>query len=82
MQENVLDDVDREEEQSNVFPEHANESLFLNSLALFYFKLQGKMLLPSSVIQTIIEDFQDVVNVSQSHLFHKLKERLVTLNTS
>lgn len=54
VQENVLYDVDKEEEESDVFPECADESLFLNSLTLFYLKLQAKLLLPSSVIQTII----------------------------
>lgn len=35
MQESILDDVDREAKQSDVFPERADESLFLNNLALF-----------------------------------------------
>lgn len=69
------------EEQSDVFPESADESLFLNSLA-FYLKLQAKLLLPSSVIQTIIEDLQDVHDISQSHLFCRLKEKMVTLDIS
>ena len=81
-QENILDDADREEAQANIFPKCADESLFLNSLALFYLKLQAKQLLPSSVIHTIIKELQDVHDACQSHLFHKLKEKLVTLDIS
>lgn len=65
-----------------VFPESADESLFLNNLALFYLKLQAKLLLPSTVIQTIIEDFQGIHDISQSHLLHKLSEKWVTLGIS
>lgn len=82
LQENVLDDVDIEEEQTDGFPKLADESLFSNSLALFHLKRQAKLLLPSSVIQTIIEDLKDLNDVSQSHLFYKLKEKLVTLGLS
>ncbi|KAL7872286.1 hypothetical protein SRHO_G00072690, partial [Serrasalmus rhombeus] len=57
-------------------PDKADEALFLNSLTLFYLKLQAKLLLPSSVIQTIIEDYQNIHDVSQSNLFHKLTEKL------
>lgn len=78
MHDNVLDDADRENKQSDVFPERSDKSLFLNSLALFYLKLLAKLLLPSSVIQ----DMQDMHDISQSHLFYKLKENLVTLDFS
>lgn len=37
-------------------PENIEDSLFLRNLALFYLKLQAKLLLPASTIQTIIED--------------------------
>ncbi len=43
---------------------------------------QAKLLLPSSVIQTIIEDIQEIHDISQSHLLFKLKEKLVTLGVS
>ncbi len=54
----------------------------LTNLALFYLKLQAKLLQPSSVIQTIIEDIQEIHDISQSHLLFKLKEKLVTLGLS
>lgn len=62
-----------------VGPENIDESLFLKNLALFYLKLQAKLLLPSSVIQTIITDMQSVYDINQSHLLFKLNEKLVTL---
>ena len=70
------------EEQSEICPESADEALFLKSVALFYLKLQAKLLLPSSVIQTIVEEFQDIHSTSQSHLYYKLREKLVTLGIS
>lgn len=63
----------------DVCSETADEGLFTKHLALFYLKLQAKLLLPSSVIQTIIEDFQNVHDISQSHLLYKLNEKLVTI---
>lgn len=82
VEENDQGSAEEEEEQIDVSPEHADESLFLNNLALFYLKLWTKLLLSSSVIQIIIEDLQDVHDVSQSHLFHKLKKKLMTLDVS
>ena len=46
---------------------------------MFYLKLQAKFLLPASVIQTVIEDYQQIHDISQSHLLFKLKEKLVNL---
>ena len=53
-----------------------DEDLFLKNLSMFYLKLQAKLLLPVSVIQTIFEEVQEVHDVAQSHLFSKLKEKL------
>jgi len=72
-------DVVGNREHLEVSPENIDETLFLKNLALFYLKLQAKLLLPSSVIQTIIEDMQSVYDVNQSHLLFKLNEKLVTL---
>lgn len=69
-------------EQSDVCPESADAAQFLKNLALFYLKLQAKMLLPSSVIQTIIEDFQEIHDISQSRLLFKLKEKLDALGVT
>ena len=66
-------------EQSDVCPENADAAQFLENLALFYLKLRAKLLLPSSVIQVILEDFQEIHDISQSHLLFKLKEKLVAL---
>jgi len=69
-------------EENEIYPEIADESQFFKNLALFYLKLQAKCLLPSSVIQTIIEDFQEIHDISQSHLLFKLKDKLITLGIS
>lgn len=78
-----LDLVDFEVgETPEVFPNRANESVFLKSLAQFYLKLQAKLLLPASVIQTIIEGFLDIHDINQSHLLDRLKEKIITLGIS
>lgn len=51
-------------------------------LTLFYLKLQTKLLLPSSTIQNILEDYQEIHVISQSHLLFKLKEKLVSLSVT
>lgn len=79
MQIDPPSDADNEQE---FYPEIADESQFFKNVALFYLKLQAKCLLPSSVIQTIIEDFQEIHDISQSHLLFKLKEKLITLGIS
>lgn len=53
---------------------------FMNSLALFYLKMQAKMLLPASVIQKLMEKFQEVHSSSTAHLLSKLHEDLTKLN--
>lgn len=44
-----------------------------------YLKLQAKFILPASVIQAIIKDYQQMQDISQSDLLFKLKEKLVNL---
>lgn len=46
-------------EEMEVYPENANKGQFRN-LALFYLKLQAKLLLSSSTIQTVIEHYQEI----------------------
>lgn len=66
-------------EHFEVSPENIDETLFLKNLALFYLKLQAKLLLRSSTIQTIINDLQSIHDISQSQLLLKLSEKLHTL---
>lgn len=40
------------------------------------------MLFPSFTINTIIEDYQEIHAISQSHLLFKLNEKLVSLRLS
>lgn len=59
-----------------------DEESFLHNLALFFLKMQGKMLLPASTIQSIIEGFQHVHSSSMSDFYGKLKSKLSELNMS
>uniref|UniRef100_A0A3B1IPE7 C2H2-type domain-containing protein n=1 Tax=Astyanax mexicanus TaxID=7994 RepID=A0A3B1IPE7_ASTMX len=58
---------------------NVDETLFFNNLTLFYLKLQAKLLLPASAIQTIIEEFQEIHDLGQSHVFAKLTEKLAVI---
>lgn len=40
------------------------------------------MILPSSVIQTVIESLQDIHDISQSHLLHRFNENLAARGIS
>lgn len=40
-------------EHLEVTPENIDDTLFLRNLALFYLKLQAKLLLPSSTVQSL-----------------------------
>lgn len=59
-----------------------DEESFLHSLALFFLKIQGKILLPASTIQSITEGFQHVHSSSMSDFYGKLKNKLSELNMS
>lgn len=62
--------------------ERVDETLFRKNLTLFYLKLQAKMLLPASVVQTIFEEFEDIHDLGQCHMFEKLSEKLKSLGIS
>ncbi|KAK0155398.1 hypothetical protein N1851_002196 [Merluccius polli] len=51
-----------------------------DNLALFYLKMQAKMQLNASTIQTIIEEFQEVHNSGMKYIFSKVHEKLTMLN--
>ena len=70
------------DEDMEVYSERADEGEFVRHLALFYLKLQAKLLLPSSTIQTIIEHYQEIHDINQSHLLSKLNEKLTSLGLS
>lgn len=48
-------------------------------LALFYFKLQPKYLLPSSVIQYICEEFEEMLKMTSCSSYNSIKNKLNTL---
>ncbi len=56
------------------------EDTFLTNLALFYLRMQAKMLLPATTIQSLIEEFQVVHDSSIQHIFSKLRDELTKLN--
>lgn len=53
---------------------------FLHILALFFLKMQAKMLLPASTIQCIIDGFQHVHSSNILDFYEKLKCKLSRLN--
>lgn len=73
-------DHDASDDENSVSINNVDEEQYLHSLTLFYLKLQAKVLLPASTIQTIIEEFQEIHDIGQSHLFGKLRDKLVALN--
>ena len=60
-------------------PVAVDESLFLQNITLFYLKLQAKLRLPATTIQTSIEGYQDVHDVSLTNLLNTLSEKLTVL---
>lgn len=56
-----------------------DESIFLQNITLFYLKLQAKLLLPATTMQTNIEGYQDVHDISLTNLLNNLSERLTVL---
>lgn len=53
-----------------------NYELFIRNCALFYLKLQSKCLLPSSVIQYIVQEFQNIHTIGFSYCLEKLTASL------
>lgn len=68
---------DVQDTEQNAVPDQGQ---FLNYLALFYLKMQAKMLLPASTIQKIIEEFQEVHSCGMKHVLSKVNEKLSLLN--
>lgn len=56
------------------------QETFLHNLALFYLKMQAKMLLPASTIQCILDGFLHVHSTSMADVFDKLKGKLSELD--
>ncbi|KAF3833220.1 hypothetical protein F7725_026885 [Dissostichus mawsoni] len=68
-----------EHDDETEVPLAVDETLFLQNLTLFYLKLQSKLLLPASTIQTIINDFQSAHELGLSHSLNVLSEKLKKL---
>ena len=79
---NVNDNMDVSEDDSSAKPYTVNSSKYLDSLALFYLKLQAKLLLPASTIQTIVEEMKTIHNLGQSLQFQQLSAVLSRFNVS
>ena len=56
-----------------------DRNVFLTNLALFYLRMQAKMLLPASTISTLIEEFQEVCTNAVAQMFVKLRQELTEL---
>lgn len=65
-----------DEQHEQEVPFAVDETLFLQNLTLLYLKLQAKLLLPASTIQTIIEDFQNAHEIGLSHSLNILSQKL------
>lgn len=52
------------------------EKRFLESLALFYLKLEGKYLLPASTIQVIVSEFEEYHEMSQNVMLKRVCDKL------
>lgn len=59
-----------------------NPGLFEKNLAIFYLKLQSEYFIPSSTIQFIISEFQELQKFGVHHTREKLKEKLSSLAIS
>ena len=53
---------------------------YLANLGLLYLKLQSKLLLPASIVQQIIDEFQEVHNVGKEYFAHHLTTTLQLMN--
>lgn len=77
--DNVNDGVEELDDGNDNASNEVDENDFMN-MALFYLQMQAKMLLPASVIQKLIGEFQEVHSYSTAHLLSKLHEDLTKLN--
>lgn len=60
--------------------EHSGfEDLYLRNVCLFYAKLQGQYLVPTSTIQIIVEEMQNIHELGQTHTLSRLNVLLQTL---
>lgn len=59
-----------------------NYIFFLESVALFHLKLQGKYLLHASTIQSIISEFEECHEMSRSIMMHRLCDKLSMADVS
>ena len=74
---NDMFDIDSTSDEEMQTTDHES---FLRNLALFYLKLMSKYLLPSSVIQGIVEEFQSIHSLGFAHCLQKLTMSLRRLD--
>lgn len=67
--------LDGATEESTELPPNFNETFFKN-VCLFYLKRQGQLLLPASTIQIIVEEIQNVHELSLDYTLSKLHSLL------
>ncbi len=56
-----------------------DKDTFLTNLALFYLRMQSKMILPATTIQNLIDEFMEVHTNSMTHILSKVHEELTKL---
>lgn len=56
--------------------------LYLRNVCMFYIKLQGQHLIPTSTIQNIVEEIQNIHELGQSYTLNRLNLLLKDLSVS
>ncbi|KAL7396912.1 hypothetical protein ABVT39_013489 [Epinephelus coioides] len=71
---------DDQDEMTDASLDDNNPDMYLKNVALFYLKLQAKLLLPATTVQCIVEEFQEAHSSGMKHVLKKVEERLKGLN--
>ena len=73
----LIENMDETSDDENSFLK-SNEfsSLYLRNLALFFLKLESKLTVPVTTVQSIVDELQDVHRIGKMAMNHKLIEML------
>jgi len=74
--ENVAINDDDSLCEDAVDDDNSDQDLFVKSIATMYLKMQSQWLLPTSTIQKIIEQYQEIHDINQSNMYSCIKKTL------
>ena len=77
-----FEETDQEHDKFDSLEAENFQEQYTENLALFYLKLQAKCLLPSSIIQTVISEFQTVHDLERDFTSQRLQQKLVELDVT